>query len=211
MKNLKPVTNQYSISLSSDHKYSCIMADPPWTHTFSTRKTEIQGTGWRDMPYPTMTLQSIKDMDVSSICENNAALFLWACNPLMPQAFEVMKAWGFDYKTTFTWAKTDKSGKPAFGMGYWARGASEHMLFGVRGKIKPISRKEVSWFSSQRLRHSEKPKEAYDIAERLIAGPRLELFSRTPREGWDTIIQESESLTAKSDDAAFNVLKEALI
>lgn len=194
MKNLKPVTDQYSMTLSSDKRYSCIMADPPWTHTFSTRKTEIQGTGWRDMPYPTMTLQAIKDMNVASICADDAGLFLWACNPLLPQAIEVMGAWGFDFKTIFTWGKTDKSGKPAFGMGYWARGASEHMLFGVRGKIKPVSRKEVTWFAAQRLRHSEKPNEAYNIAERLIAGPRLELFSRQERAGWDTLVFEKESL-----------------
>lgn len=199
------------MKLSSNKRYSCIMADLPWTHTFSTRKTEIQGTGWRDMPYPTMILQTIKDMNVASICADDSALFLWACNSLLPQALEAMHAWGFDFKTMFTWGKADKSGKPAFGMGYWARGASEHMLFGVRGKIKPVSRKEVTWFAAQRLRHSEKPKEAYDIAERLISGPRLELFSRQARAGWDTMVFENESLLSKGDDAAFGTLREALL
>jgi N6-adenosine-specific RNA methylase IME4 len=209
-KNLKPVINEYLLSLPTGSRYSCIMADPPWTHTFSTRKTEIQGTGWRDMPYPTMTLESIKAINVASVCAENAALFLWVCNPLLVQGLEVMAAWGFEYKTMFTWGKVDKKGKPSFGMGYWARGASEHMLFGVKGKIKPNSRKEVTWFPSPRLRHSEKPPESYAIAERLIQGPRLELFSRVKRDGWDTFIYEDVSLK-RENDAAFDILRQATI
>jgi len=96
----------------------------------------------------------------------------------------VMESWGFEFKNILTWAKVTRSGNPATGMGYWLRGATEHLLLGVRGKPKPLVRNAPTWFSSPVGRHSEKPVEAYRIIERVSDGPRLELFARRARPGW---------------------------
>ena len=117
-------------------------------------------------------------------------LFLWVVNSQLPRCLSVVEAWGFDYRGLITWAKTGKpggalDGRPHFGMGYWVRGATEHMVIGVKGKPKPQSRREVSWFAAPVGEHSVKPEEAYALVERLSSGPRLELFARRRRPGWE--------------------------
>ena len=176
--------------MSSDGKrpYGVVVADPPWTYTFSTRTSEVAGTGWRGDAgnhYKTMTLDQIKALPVQDWASPDSVLWLWAVNPMLPAAFDVMQAWGYTYKTTLTWAKTGKNGKPAFGMGYWLRGSSEHVLLGVRGKVKPQVRNACSWFASPRMEHSRKPDHVLDLAERYSPGPYLEMFARRSRDGWD--------------------------
>ena len=168
--------------------YGAILADPPWTYTFSTRTSEIAGTGWHgDVAhhYPTMTEKQLVELPVGDWAAPNSMLWLWAVNPILPKAFSLMSSWGFEYKTMLTWAKLGKNGKPAFGMGYWLRGSTEHVLIGVRGKITPQVRNVVSWFTAERLRHSEKPDYVHDLIESYTPGPYLELFARRPRPGWD--------------------------
>lgn len=167
--------------------FACIAADPPWIYTHSTRKTEVPGTGWHgpgERHYPTMALNDIKNMPVASVTASDCICFVWTTNVMLRQGFDVLAAWGFDYRGMITWAKTDRAGRPFFGMGYWVRGATEHMIFGVRGKVKPLSKREVSYFTAPVREHSRKPDEAYSLIERLVPGPRLELFARRPREGW---------------------------
>lgn len=172
--------------------WHCVVADPPWRYSFSTRKSELDGTGWHGAQYKhysTMTFAEIKALPVASVVADDALLFLWVVNPLLPKCLHVVDAWGFDYRGMITWAKTDKrtGTKPFFGNGYWVRGATEHLVIGVRGKVKPQSRREVSWFPSRVRRHSQKPDEAYAVIDRLVGDvPRLEMFARAARPGWTT-------------------------
>jgi N6-adenosine-specific RNA methylase IME4 len=171
--------------------FSTIVADPPWTYTYSTRKTEAAGTGWHGAAqrhYKTMTMAEIAAMPIADLAHDDAVLWLWIVNPMLPRCIEVARAWGFEYRGLLTWAKTARADptKPFIGTGYWLRGATEHAVLAVRGKPKPLVRNVPTWFSAPPTRHSEKPEAATRIFETYIDGPRLELFARRPRDGWTT-------------------------
>jgi len=113
-------------------------------------------------------------------------LWLWVTNPFMRQGFEVLDAWGFEYRTTLTWCK------PQIGLGNYLRSATEHVLFATRGSL-PIERRDVpTFFTANRGRHSEKPDEFYEIAMTCSPGPRLEMFSRKRRDGFEAWGLEAE-------------------
>ncbi len=158
------------------NKYNLIYADPPWRYDFSPtsgRKVERY--------YPTMELKDIKAVDVSSIAYDNCTLFLWGTSPKLPWAFEVMEAWGFEYKTCMVWVK-DK-----IGMGYYARQQHELLLIGGIGDSQlPLPEaRPSSVIMSPRTEHSRKPPEVYDLLEFMYpAAARAELFGRKKRAGW---------------------------
>lgn len=184
--------------------YRVIYADPPWLH--SGGKNGVKGwskTVAADAHYPLMKTPAIMELSphVSLRChEAGAHLYLWAINNFLPQAFQVMTAWGFRYVTTITWVKatpeilrpgllTVNLGTP--GIGKYFRGHTEHLLFGVRGHL-PYKRLEgkiqqgSTLLIAPRGRHSAKPEEAYDLIEHVSRGPCLELFARRTRAGWDS-------------------------
>jgi site-specific DNA-methyltransferase (adenine-specific) len=119
--------------------------------------------------------------------DKNSVCFMWATVPLLDEAFYVMKSWGFKYKTMYTWNKTS-----FFGMGFWFRVNTEHLLVGVKGKVKPFGMQIPNIINHKILKHSEKP--AYfrnlveQCAEKSFDKPRyLELFGRERIQGWDVI------------------------
>lgn len=186
------------------NKYKTILADPPWIYNYETRTSEIAGTGWHgagDNHYPTMKFEDIKNLRVKDVADDNAMLWLWCVNPLMVKAFELLAHWGFTYKGLLTWVKVTKSLplRPAIGNGYWLRGATEHLMLGVRGKVKPNVKNQPTWFMAPLGEHSRKPVEAYGIIERFSDAPYLELFARPQsplfpiREGWQVWGNEVES------------------
>jgi len=167
--------------------FGCILADPPWAY-----KCNGAPASWRpcldrgEKPhsvehyYDTMTAEQIAAMPVREIAEKNSVLFLWATNPLMPEAFEVMKAWGWKYKTLLTWEKENGSG-----MGYWFRGVTEHLLLGVRGDVKAFRSPIKNLVRCNKGRHSAKPEQVHNIIESVTQGMnRVELFARLHRPGW---------------------------
>lgn len=168
----------------SDKKYDLIMADPPWAFkTRSQKGVTKKGAGGQ---YDLMTLDDIKGMPVSDIASDNCLLWLWATNPMLPQAFEVLSSWGFAFKTAGHWVKRTKHGKLAFGTGYILRCAGEPFLIGTRGAVK-TTRVVRSVVEGPVREHSRKPDEAFHEAERLMPdAKRIELFSRQERLGWDT-------------------------
>lgn len=177
-------------------RYNVILADPPWIYSYETRKSEIAGTGWHgagERHYDTMKFEDIKALNVGNLASDNAVLWLWCVNPLMAKGFELMAHWRFSYKGLLTWVKITKSLplRPAIGNGYWLRGATEHLMLGVRGNVKPKVKNQPTWFMAPLGEHSRKPVEAYSIIERFSDGPYLELFARPQnplfpiREGWD--------------------------
>lgn len=164
-------------------KYSCILADPPWKFKpYSAKGITSKGA---EGQYPCMTIDEIKDLPVCDIADNDCFLFLWATFPMLSEALEVMKAWGFTYKTGAAWHKTTKNGKDAFGTGYVFRSAAELLLVGTRGKPKVLNRSTRNIIHGVVREHSRKPDEQYAFIESLCDGERIELFARQSWNGWD--------------------------
>ena len=157
-------------------------------------KTRPHGRG-AYLHYPIMNPDEIMALPVKEIADDNCLLFLWAINPILPVAFEVIKAWGFTYSTVaFVWAKTNKDGTPAMGLGYWTRANAELCLLGKRGSIRRLSRNVRSLIISPRREHSQKPDEVRERIIQLVGNlPRIELFARRKVEGWDCWGNEVES------------------
>jgi N6-adenosine-specific RNA methylase IME4 len=163
-----------------------IYADPPWRFEPYSRDTGLDRAA--DNHYPVMDLTAIKAVDVASIAASDAALFLWATAPMLPQALDVMAAWGFEYRTNFVWAKD------RVGTGYWSRNQHEHLLVGVKGDIPaPAPGEQRSSLIEAPVReHSRKPEEARRMIETIFPNlPKVELFARSPCEGWDVWGQEA--------------------
>jgi len=171
--------------------FNIIYADPPWT--FKTWSKKGQGRS-AEKHYNCMSLQEIRQLPVAEIAAKNCALFLWATDPLLPQALDLMSQWGFNYKTiAFVWAKLNKNA-PAMlwtpsdfftGMGYWSRANSELCLLGTRGKPQRQSASVKRLVIAPRREHSRKPDEvAHRIVQLIGDVPRIELFGRTSRPGW---------------------------
>jgi N6-adenosine-specific RNA methylase IME4 len=176
--------------------YGVIYADPPWNFKNYSEK----GTGRNAIAhYPCMDLKQLAAMDVARFAAKDCALFLWATDPLLPKALDVIKAWGFEFKTVaFYWAKTNKKANLASlsesdffcGLGYWTRANVEQCLLATRGKPPRMAKDVRRLLISPRREHSRKPDETYDRIERLARGPYLELFSRQTRAGWDALGKE---------------------
>jgi N6-adenosine-specific RNA methylase IME4 len=175
-----------------------IYADPAWT--FQARSAKGEGRS-PQRHYDCMSLGDIKALPVEKLAADDCALFLWVIKPLLPQALEVMAAWGFQYKTiAFTWVKTRPSGKEFINTGYWTRGNPELCLLGTRGKPRRVDcgvRELIEdhfgaafggcdTLYSHIREHSRKPDEARERIARLMGpGPGLvELFARTESPGW---------------------------
>lgn len=164
------------------HSYDFIMSDFAWSFSLFSAKGEAKSA---QAHYSVMSLDDIKALPVLDLCKEHCVHWMWATNPMLPQAIEVMKAQGFEYKTAGTWLKTTVNGKIAFGTGYILRSSNEPYLIGTRGKPK-TSRSVRSGFTGLAREHSRKPEEAYRAAELLMPNARrLELYSRTNRPGWD--------------------------
>ena len=163
----------------SNKKYKCILADPPWS--YDNKKTGRDMKHGAEAKYPTMPLEDICNMDVKSISDKDSCLFLWATTPLLPEAFEVMRSWGFKYKTAIYWDK-----KTNGGLGYWFRGGVEVCLFGCRGKLKAFRSQSPNIISERSTKHSRKPDGMYKLIETLDLDPKIELFAREQREGWNS-------------------------
>lgn len=138
--------------------------------------------------YPTMELQDIQYLPVAKLADLNCACFLWIPVPLLPDGFTILKTWGFEYKTAIFWRKI-----MSLGMGFWFRGQVEVCLLGVVGKVKAFRIQKPNFIQTKVGRHSEKPEEMRELIEATGLIPRLELFARQRRDGWDCWGNEVES------------------
>lgn len=171
-------------------KYKIIYADPPWKYVQDKKSKDFRAV--TSEHYETMTTEELCKLPVDKICKDSAILFMWATFPTIQEAFKVMKSWGFEYKTCgFLWIKkTKKSNVNAWGMGFYTRSNAEICLIGIKKKSKAkdlIKSHAVHQIvESVRLRHSEKPPEVRDkIIELCGNEPRIELFAREKKKGWD--------------------------
>lgn len=166
--------------------FSTILADPPWR--FQNRTGKMAPEHRRLSRYGTMDLDEIKRLAVAEVAATPAHLYLWVPNALLPEGIEVMRAWGFAYKTNIIWHKIRKDGgSDGRGVGFYFRNVTELVLFGIRGKnARTLSagRRQVNYLASRKREHSRKPDELYPIIEACSPGPYLELFARGGRPGW---------------------------
>lgn len=170
-------------------KYNIIYADPPWKYA----RSKVQGAA--EKHYQTMSVDDICQLPIADICCKDCILFMWATFPQLREALQVIKAWGFDYKSVaFVWLKQNKSGVGWFyGLGFWTRGNAEICLLATRGHPKRKSTKVHQFIISPLRGHSQKPDEARaKIIELAGDLPRVELFAREQAEGWDTWGNEVE-------------------
>jgi N6-adenosine-specific RNA methylase IME4 len=140
--------------------------------------------------YPVMSMKEIKELPISDLALDNAALLLWCTFPQLDEQIKLFNHWGFKYVTVaFNWIKTNKrDGKPFFGIGYYAKSNSEVCLLGIRGKMKPVSNSVSSIVIAPREQHSKKPDIVRDKIVQLFGDlPRVELFARQVTPGWDVI------------------------
>ncbi len=166
-------------------QFGTILADPPWR--FLNRTGKVAPEHKRLSRYETLTTAEIKEMPVSLVAAEKSHLYLWVPNALLQDGLEVMKAWGFQYKTNIVWHKIRKDGGPdGRGVGFYFRNTTELVLFGVRGSLRTLEpgRTQVNIIKSQKQEHSRKPDDLYQIIEKCSPGPFLEVFSRGTRKGW---------------------------
>lgn len=176
--------------------YKTLLADPPWKYG--------KGWGWgAGEYYHLMSLKDICDLPVQNITDRNAHLYLWCPNGMLSQRLRVMEAWGFKFKTVITWVKHRSI------FGYYFKGQSEQLLFGVKGVLPPQDRTQVTIINGRVRNHSRKPDEQYPLIEKVSPTPRIELFARYRREGWDVWGKEAPNgyqnmLTEVSNNSSHN-------
>jgi len=157
-------------------RYPVIYADPPWRYEHAESESRAI-----ENQYPTMELDAICDLPLSTITTDDAILFMWATSPKLAEAMRVVESWGFTYRTCMVWDKEK------IGMGYYARQQHELLLIATKGAppTPPPSARPSSVVREARNEHSAKPKIFYDLIERMYPElPKLEMFCRSPRAGW---------------------------
>jgi len=175
-----------------DGGFKTVLADPPWR--FQNRTGKVAPEHRRLDRYSTMSLEEIKALPVADVVADNAHLYLWVPNALLPDGLAVMEAWGFRYVSNLVWAKRRKDGGPdGRGVGFYFRNVTELILFGVRGSMRTLApaRRQVNMIETRKREHSRKPDEQYALIEDCSPGPFLEMFARHPREGWSVWGDES--------------------
>lgn len=178
-------------------RFGAILADPPWQ--FQNRTGKVAPEHGRLNRYSTMTLAQIKVLPVVHAAAPVCHLYLWVPNALLPEGLEVMKSWGFQYKSNIIWHKVRKDGGPdGRGVGFYFRNVTEILLFGVRGKNARTlqrGRTQVNFLATRKREHSRKPDELYPLIEECSPGPRLELFARGNRPLWESWGNQAGSYT----------------
>lgn len=172
-------------------KYDILYADPPWSYT-----DKMIGHSFSlDHEYETQDIEWICGLPIELLASKNSALFLWGVSPQLPEAFKVIKRWGFEYKTVaFCWSKVGDDGKLISNLGRWTMGNVELCLLSVRGKPKRVKENVKQFVRAKRTTHSKKP---IIVRERIVElmgdVPRIELFAREVGIGWDAFGYECKN------------------
>lgn len=179
--------------------YRVILADPPWSYRAFKPGTKTQhphnGEGDRRrrlvrapvaVRYDVLAPDDLHALPVAAMAEKNAALFMWATMPCLPEALALIEAWGFTYRTVaFTWVKTTRAGGYIKGLGHYTMPNAELCLLGIHGSMRRKAADVSQLIGTARREHSRKPDEQYERIMRLFDGPYLELFARQQWPGWD--------------------------
>lgn len=181
---------------NTDKKYNIIYADPAWSY----RDKALARNMGACCKYSVMSIEDIANLPVKNIAADDCILFMWVTMPQLNECFEVIKQWGFKYKTcAFTWIKQNKKSDTLFwGMGNWTRANAELCLIATKGKPKRKKANVHSVIMSKIREHSRKPDEARQRIVDLCGDiPRIELFARQQVEGWDCWGNETENFNEK--------------
>lgn len=173
-----------------EKKYQIIYADPPWYYS----QSRLGGAAAHH--YQTMKTKDICNLSVSFLTDEDCILFLWTTFPQLKEAFTVIEAWGFVYKTVaFVWIKQNKKSPTYFfGLGYWTRANAEICLLATKGHPKRVSNKISQLIIHPIEEHSKKPDVTRNKIIELVGDlPRIELFARQKTKGWDVWGNEVES------------------
>ena len=181
-----PTAAEDLLAFTAGRRFSTILADPPWR--FRNRTGKVAPEHRRLCRYDTLALDEIAALPISELVGEPAHLYLWVPNAMVPEGIEVLRAWGFLYRTCLVWHKVRRDGgSDGRGVGFYFRNATETVLFGVRGKnartLAP-GRRQTNLIATRKREHSRKPDELYPIIEECSRGPFLELFARGSRPGW---------------------------
>ncbi len=166
-------------------KYKIIYADPPWSY----KDKALAGNRGACCKYKTQSKEWLQSLPIADIADENCILFLWVTMPKLNECFDLIKAWGFEYKTVaFTWVKKNKIAPSWFwGMGHWTRANAELCLLATKGKPKRINAGVHSVIDTPIQKHSQKPNEVRNRILSLMGNlPRIELFAREKINGWDS-------------------------
>ncbi len=180
--------------------YRCVVADPPWQPTMALINSPASKVGApKASPqrhYPTMTVEAIAAM--APVTRDKAHLWLWVLSQHIDWGYTVARAWGFEPLTTITWCK------PGLGVGRFQCN-TEHVLLCRKGPRhgNPFGKTGGTWFGWPRGRHSEKPREFFELVERTSPGPYLEMFARERRQGWDSHGNQVPQLVEDKQEGLF--------
>lgn len=183
------------------NKYKILYGDPPWLYGnfsnagpsiayISEGKTLRHESKYGITPYDGMPIEEIKKLPIENMAEDDSVLFLWVTYPCLQWGMDVIKAWGFEYKTVaFTWVKKNRNGVGWYlGLGNYTRANAEICMLATKGKGLKVQNKTVRQICDLPLtKHSQKPNEIRNRIIKLFGDlPRIELFARTKIHGWDT-------------------------
>ncbi len=160
-------------SLPANH-YGAVYVDPPWP--YSNQATRAAASNH----YPVMSIEQICRLPVKDRAKPKSHLWLWTTNSFLREAFDVIDAWGFQYKSAMVWAK------PQMGLGNYVRVCHEFLLIASTGNLVGRMTNQRSWIEHDRLKHSQKPEVFRQVIEEISPGPYLELFARSKIDGWDS-------------------------
>jgi len=160
-------------------KYAVIELDPPWS--YEEQNLGAPGNRNAEDKYATMTLQEIADLPVGDLAAENCHLYLWTTSNHLRHAWGLLEGWGFQYRSILVWHK------PHIGMGHYYRNQAEFVLFGVKGRLPLLAHDVPNVFLWQAPRvHSTKPEGFYELVEECSPSPRIRLFARSQRDGWES-------------------------
>ena len=183
-KHLTQLSNR-NAPLPTDRRYPIIYADPPWQYDFSPSNDRSV-----ENHYPTMPIEEILALSAEELATPDAMLFLWAPPSFIKKGIATLEAWGFELATSMVWVKD------RIGTGIYVRQRHEYLLLGKRGQPitpRPGSQPD-SVIEAPRQKHSAKPDQIYDLIEKMYPDlPKIELFCRSPRSGWDAWGNQAEA------------------
>lgn len=181
---------------TENKRYKTIVVDPPWEYGKWGRGTEKATLEKKfknqdyELPYESMSVGDIKWLPIHEVADEDCDVYLWTTQKYLPKAFDILECWGFEYKQILTWCKTPRG----LGQGGLFVPTTEFILLGRQGKMPKKRRIDTTWWNWKRQkRHSQKPEEFQNIIETVSHEPRLEMFARRKRKGWDVWGNEVES------------------
>jgi N6-adenosine-specific RNA methylase IME4 len=165
-----------------DGKFNVLVVDPPWKY----KSRQDDATHRAANPYPMLGIEELCGLPIADKSASDCVMWLWTTNAFLREAFELVDAWGFTYKTCLTWAKD------RMGTGDWLRGQTEHCFLCVKGKPFVDLTNQTTLLHGPLREHSRKPDEFYEMVEKLCPGNKLDIFSREARPGWEAFGNETD-------------------